>query len=226
MPGPGSLQRLLQGQQLLLPSHEAGEPPCRTGLQAAADGTGSNQLKDFHRFGQSPDRKLPQGIDLDQPFGESERSGSQPNTTWRGELFHTRRQMRGLADSGIIHMQAAVNRPHHDFPRVEPDARQHLQAMGAAHLFRVAAERGLHRQGGITGPHGVVFMRHGGTEQGHDAIAQHLVHCALKAVHGVHHDVQRWVQERTGFFRVEALDQLGRALEVGKQHGHLLALAF
>jgi hypothetical protein len=45
-------------------------------------------------------------------------------------------------------------------------------------------------------------------------------------VHGVHHDVQRRVQKPAGLFRVEALDQLGRAFEVSKQHRHLFAFAF
>ena len=44
--------------------------------------------------------------------------------------------------------------------------------------------------------------------------------------HGVQHDVQRRVQELAGLFRIEPLDQRGGALEVGKEHRHLLALAF
>ena len=93
-------------------------------------------------------------------------------------------------------------------------------------LLSVAAHGSLHGQGGITGPHGVIFMSYRGTEERHDAVAQHLVHGALVAVHGVHHDVQRRVQERAGLFWIEALDQLGGALEVGKEHRHLLTLAF
>ena len=38
--------------------------------------------------------------------------------------------------------------------------------------------------------------------------------------------VQGRVEERLGRFGVEVADQLRRALEVGKQHGDLLALAF
>jgi hypothetical protein len=45
-------------------------------------------------------------------------------------------------------------------------------------------------------------------------------------VHGVHHDVQRRVQKPAGLFGIKTLDQLGRALEVGKEHGDLFALAF
>ena len=86
--------------------------------------------------------------------------------------------------------------------------------------------RRLHGQGSVTGPHGVIFVRHWRPEEGHDAIAQHLVHRALKAVHGVHHALQRRIEELLGGFRVEVADQLRGAFEVGKQHGDLLALAF
>ncbi len=102
----------------------------------------------------------------------------------------------------------------------------HLQAMGAPHLLGIAPQRGLHGQGRVTGAQGVVFMGNGRAKQGHDAIAQHLVHRALIAVHGVHHVVQGRVQELLGRFGVEVADQLGGAFEVGKQHGDLLALAF
>ena len=69
-------------------------------------------------------------------------------------------------------------------------------------------------------------MGNGGPEQGHDAVAQHLVDGALEAVHGVHHVVEGGIEELLGGFGVEAPDQLGRVLQVGKQHRDLLALAF
>jgi hypothetical protein len=69
-------------------------------------------------------------------------------------------------------------------------------------------------------------MSDGCRKQGHDAIAQHLVHRALIAVHGIHHAVNGRIQELLGGFRVEVLDQLGRVFDIGEQHRHLLALAF
>ena len=110
-------------------------------------------------------------------------------------------------------------------PGVEPDPQQHLQPVGAADVLRVAPQRGLHRQGGIAGAQGVVLVGNGRTEHGHDAIARHIVHRALKAVHGVHHAVQGRIEERLAGFGIEVTDQLGIPFEVGKQHGHLLALA-
>src|SRR5262245_51754059 len=97
--------------------------------------------------------------------------------------------MRGLAHGGVVHVQVVADDPHHNFSRVEPHPRLHLQAVGAAHLLGIAAHGGLHGQGGVTGAHGVVFVRYRGTEEGHDAVPEHLIHGAFVAVHGVHHDV-------------------------------------
>ena len=69
-------------------------------------------------------------------------------------------------------------------------------------------------------------MGDGGAKQGHDAVAQYLVHCALVAVHGVHHLLEGGVEELLGSLRIEVADQLGRVFDVGEQHRDLLAFAF
>jgi hypothetical protein len=45
-------------------------------------------------------------------------------------------------------------------------------------------------------------------------------------VYGVHHQVEGRIEERLAGFGIKITDQLGIPFEVGKQHGHLLALAF
>ena len=111
-------------------------------------------------------------------------------------------------------------------PELRPDADLHRQAMGAAHLLGIGPHRGLHGQGGVAGAHGVVLMGQRGAKQRHDAIAHDLVDRAFIAVHGVHHAFQRRVEELPGLLGVAVGEQLHRALEVGKQHRDLLALAF
>ena len=74
----------------------------------------------------------------------------------------------------------------------------------------------LHGQRRIAGAQGVVFVGNGGAKQGHNAIAEHLIHRALEAVHGVHHEVDDGIQELLGRFGIEAVDEPGRVLEVGK----------
>jgi hypothetical protein len=95
-----------------------------------------------------------------------------------------------------------------------------------AHVGGIGAHRGLHGQGRVAGAQGVVFVGDGGTEQGHNAIAKHLVDSALEAVHGVHHVVDGGVEELLGGFRIKTTDEFRRVFKIGEQHRDLLALAF
>ena len=135
-------------------------------------------------------------------------------------------RMGGLPDGRVVHVQVVANGAHHHFPGVEAHAHAQLQAPGAAHLLGIGAHGRLHGQGGIAGAQGVVFVGNGGAKQGHNAVAEHLIHRALEAVHGVHHEVEGGIEELLGGFGIEAADEFRRVLEVGKEHRDLLALAF
>jgi hypothetical protein len=134
--------------------------------------------------------------------------------------------MRGLADGGVIHVQAAVDGPHHHLAGVEPDPDLHGDAMGTLELIAVAADALLHTQCRVTRPYGVIFMGQRRSEERHDAIAHHLIHRALVAVDRLHHALQYRVEELPGLLGVAVGQQLHGAFEIRKQHGHLLALAF
>jgi hypothetical protein len=123
-------------------------------------------------------------------------------------------------------VQVVANCPHHHFPGVEAHAHAQLQATAAAHLLGIGLHGGLHGQGRIAGAQGVVFVGNGGTKQRHDAVAEHLIHRALEAVHGVHHALQGRVEELLCGFGIQAADEFSGVLEVGKEHGDLLAFAF
>src|SRR6516165_4167098 len=77
MPCTSPLQGLLQALQLVLPSHEAREPPRRAGPR---------QLEDLYWLGQALDGKLPQGVDLDEPLGKAEGRRRQSDTARGGGL--------------------------------------------------------------------------------------------------------------------------------------------
>ena len=72
----------------------------------------------------------------------------------------------------------------------------------------------------------MVFVGNRGTEQCHDAVPHDAGNCALIAVHRFHHAVDHRIEQPIRFFRVQIGDQLGRTLNVRKQHGNLLALTF
>ena len=63
-------------------------------------------------------------------------------------------------------------------------------------------------------------------EQRHDAVAHDLVDGALVAVDGLHHAFEDGIEELARLLGVAVGEQLHRALEVGEEHGDLLALAF
>jgi type I restriction enzyme M protein len=86
------------------------------------------------------------------------------------------------------------------FTGVEPHPDAQLDAVGAAHCFRVLAHGRLHGQGGVAGAQGVILMSEGGPKEGHNAVAQHLVHRALEAVYRLHHAMQGGVQHLLGGF--------------------------
>jgi hypothetical protein len=134
--------------------------------------------------------------------------------------------MGRLAHRRVVHMQAAVDTPHHHVPRMEPDADLHRHAVRALHLVAIPRHRLLHVQGRITRAHGMIFMGDRRAKQGHDAIAHDLIHGALVAVHGLHHAFEHGIENRARLLRVAVGQQLHGAFEVGKQHGDLLALAF
>ena len=63
-------------------------------------------------------------------------------------------------------------------------------------------------------------------EQRHDAVAHHLVDRALVAMDGLHHPFEHRVEDAPRLFGIAVGEQLHGALEVGEEHGDLLALAF
>ena len=83
----------------------------------------------------------------------------------------------------------------------------------------------LHPQGRVAGPHGVVLVGERRAEQRHDPIAHDLVDGALVAVHGLHHPFQHGIEQLARLLGVAIGEQFHRALEVGEEHGDLLALA-
>ena len=78
----------------------------------------------------------------------------------------------------------------------------------------------LHSQCRIERPLRVALKGDGSSEQGEDAIAQGLGDITVVAVDGLHHELESWVDDGAGFFRVEVSYQGGRAFDVRKQSGN------
>ncbi len=53
----------------------------------------------------------------------------------------------------------------------------------------------------------MVFVGNGCSEQSEDAIPQGVCHITIIPMDGIHHDLQRGVDNRSGFLGVEAFNQ-------------------
>jgi hypothetical protein len=97
--------------------------------------------------------------------------------------------------------------------------------------FTVAARRGVatkllpQAQRGVAGSLRVVFVGDRRPEQRHDSVTRVLVDRALEAMHVFGEDLEEAVEERVPLLGVELLGELGRTLQIGEEHRHLLALA-
>jgi hypothetical protein len=216
----------LEGRELRLPPDEARQASGHRGLETPTDGGRPDKFEDFDRCRQPLDWHRSQRLHLDEALGELERLRRQENAPGRGELFHAGRQVRGLADGGVVHMEIVPDRPHHDLPAVEAHAHLHRDPVRVTHLLAVAAHGVLHRQSRVAGPHRMILMGDWGPEQGHDAIAHDLVHGPLVAMHRRHHAFEYRVENLAGLLGVTIRQQLQRALQVRKENRDLLALAF
>jgi hypothetical protein len=123
-------------------------------------------------------------------------------------------------------VQVAADRAHHHRAAIQSHSDLNAHAFGGLHLGGMLLHRGLHGKRRVAGPHRVVLMRDRRAEERHDAVAHDLIDGPLVAVHRGHHALEDGVEELTGFLGVAVGQQLHRALEIGEQHGDLLALAF
>jgi hypothetical protein len=70
----------------------------------------------------------------------------------------------------------------------------------------------------------VVLVGEGRPEERHDPVAHHLVHGALIAMDGLHHELEDRVKDLPRFLGITVGEQLHRAFHIGEQHRHLLTL--
>ena len=134
--------------------------------------------------------------------------------------------MRRLADGGVVHAEVAADGRTTTSPELTPDADLHLcHPCVRQSPPRSGRIRLLHPERRIARPHGVVLVGDRRPEERHDPVAHDLVHGALVAMDGLHHPLEDGVEELPGLLGVAVGEQLHRALEVGEENGHLLALA-
>src|SRR5262245_63120178 len=69
-------------------------------------------------------------------------------------------------------------------------------------------------------------MRQRRTEQGHDAVAHHLIYGSFVAMHGFHHLFENRIKNLSCFLWITISEQFHGTLHVREQNRDLFALAF
>src|SRR5215831_10753248 len=133
--------------------------------------------------------------------------------------------MRGLPDRAVVHAEIAADRANNHRAGVEPNTNLNGDPSGALQIVPITADALLHPEGGIARSDRVVLMGNRGSEQRHDPVTHDLVDRALIAMDRFHHLLEHRVEHPAGLLGVTVGQQLHRALEIGKEHGDLLALA-
>ena len=72
----------------------------------------------------------------------------------------------------------------------------------------------------------MILVRERRPEERHDAVAGVLVHRALEAMHALGEDREEAIEDAMPLLGVEPGGEVHRALHVGEEDGHLLALSF
>jgi hypothetical protein len=132
--------------------------------------------------------------------------------------------MRRLSDRSVVHVEIISDGPHNNLTGIQSDPNLRLDAVVAQRSFGKDVRRSLHANGGIASAYRMVLKSNGGSEECHDSVAHHLVHCSLIMMDGLHHEVEHGIEDFPGFLGIALSNELHRSLHIGKQNSDELAL--
>ena len=221
----GRREHRLEACPLGAAADEPAEPPGRRRAQQRVRVNGADELVDRERGVEPLDGPWPERVGADRRLGQPERSGRDDDRARRRHLLHPRGEVGGLADRRVVHAEVVRDRAHDDLAGVEAHPDPDAEPFEPLHLVGPAAHAVLHAQGGVAGADGVVLVGQRRAEERHDPVAHDLVHGALVPVDGLQHALEDRVEQVPRVLGITVGQELHRALEVGEEDGHLLALA-
>ena len=122
-------------------------------------------------------------------------------------------------------MEVAPNGPHDHLTGVQADSDLDWNRLDPPDFLGVPFDRFLHPQRRVAGTNCMVLVGERRAEERHDPIAHHLIDRPLVAVDGLHHPFEHRIEDLPRLLGIAVGEELHGALQVGKQHGDLLALA-
>ena len=180
---PGLLEALKQQLQLALATDKGCQPPLSLYLQARAGDAGRDHFPGTHRLGLSLESKRPQWSGVEVACHKAVRGLGNQDPPRVSRRLETRRHVRRVPHRSVVHAQIVPDAPYYHEPSIE--ALPHLEADPLLALeFRLVALQGLaDPQGCKDGAPCMILVRNRRSEEGHNAVAEELVHCPLVAVH-------------------------------------------
>jgi hypothetical protein len=178
----GAAERLTELLDLGLAPDEPGETARGGCVKAGAHRLDARNLVDLLESTEALHRKRPERIHLDESFRKAEGVASHQDGARESHLFHAGRQVRSLPDRRVVHPQIASDSADDHLARVQAHADLDGDPFDAPHPLRVAPDRLLHPQRGVTRAHRVVLVRQGRTEQRHNPVTHDLVDRAFEAM--------------------------------------------
>ena len=119
-------------------------------------------------------------------------------------LLHASRQMRGLANDGVFHIEIFADGADDNFPRIDPNA-NFERLLGTVCQF---GGRFLDHQCRVTSAHGMILVGQWRAKDRHDAIAQKPVDRTFIVMDGFDHLLEHGIEDRLRTLGVPAIYQL------------------
>ena len=214
----------MQVVEIAGPADEGGRASLRKALGTPVIEIDLGKLESFDQLGTRLQTHRAEGPRPHLLGNQVQRRPAQQTRTGRRGAFHALCQIDGFADRPILEVELMSCRPYHQLARTQPDP--DLDGVSRGRTARlVLTGHGMDCFGGETRSQRVVFLSARNPEQGHDAVAEHLVHRTAKTMNRVDHDLEYAEKTLVGILRVMVHDQAGRLRDVGEQDRHELALA-
>ena len=221
----GARERRLEQRHLGLAADEPRQPAYARDVEAAAQGTEPLEPEHLHRRGHPLQVRLAQVPQREVAGHDPRRLRRDAGAVRARDLLQACGDVRHGTLRGVVHAQVVADLPHHDFARVDPDPRREVEAPLEAQLVGEARELVAQLQRREARALRVVLVRDRRAEQRHDPVAGVLIHRAFVAVYALGEDLEEAIEQTVPVLGVELRREIGRALHVGEQHRHLLALA-
>ncbi len=175
-------QEIVQDRQVALPVDENCPASGRGWPEGSARSRHVEQPVSSHRIGLAFEDKRTDRLDPSIALSQFVSRIAQEDCRRLGDLLEAGGNIGGIADSRIFHPQFIGDRAEHHRPGVNPNPHRQIQFIGAAGVL-CPAERPLDCQGGEQCALDMVFLRHRGAEERHEAVAGKLRRAASVAIH-------------------------------------------